>query len=155
MTTNYPSIGRIKENWEKFKNIETHSESDIDELMKLLSDAPSMENPMMKAGGRQEVKKFLTADIAWSKPVYYWEVFESNRLAFRWSQYPLQNTKENPKLLNSCATWLFDENGLLDKYYATWCRVECYEVMIDAGFNLDPKIFFGSNIIKDIQKSIS
>ena len=94
-----------RQTWEEFISIETNSESDIDELMKFFSENPSMTNPMMTATGREEVRNFLLADISWSKPVYYWELFEGNRLAIEWSQYPLANTKSEPELLHSCATW--------------------------------------------------
>jgi len=149
MSVSYEEKNR--QTWEQFISIETNSESDVDELMKFVSENPSMTNPMMTATGREEVRSFLLADISWSKPVYYWELFEGNRLAIEWSQYPLANTKSEPELLHSCATWTFDENGLLDSYYGAWCKVECYGVLLDAGIELDPELFIGKSIAELIR----
>ena len=123
--------------------METNSEADIDKLMPFLSDDVVMENPMMRAEGKNEVREFLIADIQWSKPVYYWEVFEKNRLAMKWSQHPLANEKPEPKLLHSCATWEFDSNGKMLHYYGAWCRISCFEALIDAGIDIDPAHLLG------------
>ncbi len=155
MNKHNKSLDAMRETWNKFKRIETQSEADIDRLMALLSLNPSMTNPLMTATGREEVRNFLIADIAWSKPVYYWEVFEHNRLAIKWSQYPLENTKPEPRLLYSCATWSFDEHACLDHYYGTWCKVDCYEALLDAGIELNPEFFLGKQVLDIVRKKFT
>ncbi len=40
---------------------------------------------------------------------------------------------ENPMLLHACSTWKYGSSGRFTHYYATWCRVEAFRVMRDAG----------------------
>jgi len=132
MSARNSSTEEIKSHWRAFKSIETRTPADIDRQLLLLTDDVVMENPMMRVEGRDAVREFLLQDIYWSKPVIDWECFSSDRVAFRWSQYPLCTEKSDPMLLHACSTWKYGSGGRFTHYYATWCRVEAFRVMRDA-----------------------
>ncbi|HIG69381.1 MAG TPA: nuclear transport factor 2 family protein [Myxococcales bacterium] len=136
-------VSEIRDAWHAFKAIETHTAADVERQLALLSDDVVMQNPMMRATGKDEVRAFLLQDIYWSKPVFSWECFSEDRVAMRWSQFPLRTKQREPALLHSCSTWKYAGGGKLSHYFATWCRVEALGVMQDAGMRVDPTTFLG------------
>ena len=140
----YP-MEEIRETWEAFKAIDpVNNAEDCQRRMEFVTDDCIMQNPVMYAKGRDEVYEFMLADLYWTPPVFYWECFGQDRVAFKWSQFPRRNQKPNPKVLFAISEWTYAGNGKFSHYYARWCRFDGYMALADAGIQMPLEALFSA-----------
>jgi len=143
-TGHYP-MEEIRETWEALKAVDpVNSPEDSERRMAFLTDDAIMQNPMMYAKGREQVRLFMNADLYWSPPHYYWEAYGPDRVTFKWSQHPRRNTKEDARPIVAISTWTYAGNVKFSHYYARWCRADITRVFLDAGLLTTIEAFCGA-----------